>query len=140
MGQIGNLVYTSVRVDDLYDRCPIVDTPPWALLDPWEAVTREMVTTIVRDGGPFRGGPLWRMATAYEHAQRIAHFVVCGEGWDTPIDVDVGAPWARGHVYRWLIQDGNHRFYAAVLRKSPTIDTLPGGCLTTFNTYFGTNL
>jgi len=52
------------------------------------------------------------------HIERVAYFVV--HGWSDPIDLDVGVPSLGCHIV-WVIQDGNHRFYAAVIRGSKSI-------------------
>lgn len=52
------------------------------------------------------------------HIARCAHLAV--HGWEDPIEVDVGIP-ALGFYVGWPIQDGNHRFLAAVARGDRTI-------------------
>lgn len=47
------------------------------------------------------------------NAARIAWFVT--HGWKDAISVDVGVP-SLGFFPSWLIEDGNHRFAAAVYR------------------------
>lgn len=58
------------------------------------------------------------------HIERVAYFVV--HGWTDPIDIDVGVP-SLGCYISWMILDGNHRFYAAVIRNDLSIlSTLSG--------------
>lgn len=51
--------------------------------------------------------------SSLEHIARIAWFVV--NGWNEPIDVDVGIP-SLGCYPAWPLEDGNHRFAAAIFR------------------------
>lgn len=53
-----------------------------------------------------------------DHVRRIAWFVV--NGWDEPIEVDVGVPALGCHVGHIII-DGNHRVAAALFRRDPAI-------------------
>lgn len=52
------------------------------------------------------------------HAKRVAYLFL--NGWFDPIEIDVGIP-ELGHMTFCPIQDGNHRFAAAVLRKDELI-------------------
>ena len=47
------------------------------------------------------------------HITNIARFVV--NGWNDPIHVDVGVP-SLGCYPKWPLEDGNHRFAAAIIR------------------------
>jgi hypothetical protein len=53
-----------------------------------------------------------------DHIARIAWFVM--HGWDDAIELDVGVPALGCHV-GWIIQDGNHRLAAAIVRREDTI-------------------
>jgi hypothetical protein len=53
-----------------------------------------------------------------DHVARIAWFVV--HGWDHPIEVDVGVP-SCGCNPLWPLEDGNHRFAAAIIRGDLSI-------------------
>ncbi|WP_425952933.1 hypothetical protein [Ralstonia pseudosolanacearum] len=64
---------------------------------------------------------------AYQHARRIA-WLMTG-GWEDPILVDVGVP-SLGYSPSWHVLDGNHRLYAAALRKDRLISVSVQGCLT----------
>lgn len=52
-------------------------------------------------------------------------------GWNDPITLDVGLPWAPGYREPWVVADGNHRLYAAILRGDSHILAVLGGCITT---------
>lgn len=56
------------------------------------------------------------------HARRIAYLVK--HGWDEPILVDVGCGPYGGH---FMIDDGNHRFCAAVIRGDKSIKASTAG-------------
>jgi hypothetical protein len=62
-----------------------------------------------------------RYAMPTRHAARIAWLMKMG--WHDPIVIDVGVPELPqfGPPPRWIIQDGNHRFYAAVMLGHETI-------------------
>ena len=51
--------------------------------------------------------------TIEHHIRRIAFLVA--EKDETPVELDVGCP-SLNHYRGWLIDDGNHRFVAAVVR------------------------
>ena len=65
------------------------------------------------------------LTNAY-HIQRIAYFVK--NGWNDPISIDVGVP-ALGFAPFWIINDGNHRFAAAIYRDDPRITTVCAGSI-----------
>lgn len=66
----------------------------------------------------FEPKPIVTKQTKQYHIQRIAYFVV--HGWNDLIDIDVGVP-SLGYVPEWIIQDGNHRCAAAIIRGDQTI-------------------
>lgn len=59
-----------------------------------------------------------RFATRIDEIRLVAWLVV--NGWNDPIEIDVGCP-VLGHHIDWAIQDGNHRFAAAIYRGDPFI-------------------
>jgi len=66
------------------------------------------------------------LLTREHHIERIAWFVV--NGWTDTIELDIGAPdlgWTAG----WPIQDGNHRFAAAIVRGDSLVATGFSGSL-----------
>jgi hypothetical protein len=73
----------------------------WNDLD--KPITREEILSI----GSLPNGP------RKDHASKIFHFVK--HGWTDPIQIDVGIPSLR--CYPYLIQDGNHRFAAALILR-----------------------
>lgn len=66
-----------------------------------------------------------------EHWTRIEAFML--GGWNDPISVDVGIPHMGYYGPAWPITDGNHRFYAAILRGDEWIDACASGCVETAN-------
>lgn len=68
------------------------------------------------------------------HIKRIAWFVI--NGWTEPIDIDVGVP-SLGCYVKWLIQDGNHRFAAAIMRNDKTIAATMSGSIDLMKEMFG---
>lgn len=126
---------TAIPLHRVLEYCPVVDSPPWDTDTP---LTPDMVRTLIARKGPLLSTHLGAEGTSYQHAQRIAYLALYG--WKDAITIDVGVPWAGGHRGGWLVADGNHRLYAAAMRKDPTIEVDAGGCLDTFNSMFGTNL
>lgn len=96
-----------------------LDAPPWDT--PGEILTRDMVDVCLEkgvfEGEPIDAGP----ATAWQHAARIAKFVVDPPEDPIHLDLGVNAP------LEWIISDGNHRLYAAVLRGDEEIMSLISG-------------
>lgn len=64
------------------------------------------------------GKPLNPLEARHNHIKKIAYFVK--HGFDNPIDLDVGVP-SMGCYPNHLIEDGNHRFAAAIIRGEKTI-------------------
>jgi hypothetical protein len=60
----------------------------------------------------------------FYHAERISFLVV--KGWNDPIAIDVGVP-SLGCNIGWMIQDGNHRFAAALYLGLPYISACVDG-------------
>jgi hypothetical protein len=61
-----------------------------------------------------------------DHIARIAYLVA--EGWDDPIEVDVGVP-HLGCWMDWMVTDGNHRLAAAIVREDEFIlASIAGSC------------
>ena len=77
---------------------------------------------------PIRFKP-WRRC---QHARRIAHFVI--HGITDPIQMDLGCP-DLGSPATWPIEDGHHRFLAAVFRGDKFILAYAGGELEYINTF-----
>lgn len=71
------------------------------------------------------------------HAERIAYFAY--NGWDEAIQVDVGIPGLCCHV-DWPIQDGNHRFAAAIFRGDRHIMAYVSGDIDYAFELFGVDL
>lgn len=69
-----------------------------------------------------------------DHIERIAWFVI--NSWTKPIDIDVGVP-SLGCYPKWLIQDGNHRFAAAIIRGDKTIEATMSGSINLIKEMFG---
>lgn len=65
--------------------------------------------------------PTW---TLHRHACRVAYLAT--HGWDDPILIDVGVP-SMGCNVEWLVEDGNHRTAAAVVRGDAFIKSVISG-------------
>ncbi len=72
--------------------------------------------------------------SAEEHASRIAYLAT--EGWEDPIEIDVGVP-SLGYFPKWPLEDGNHRLFAAIFKKHETIDATFAGDLDLVSELFG---
>jgi len=59
----------------------------------------------------------WTQPREY-HVERIAYLV--RHGWEDPIEMDLGIPTLQ-YVPLWPIEDGHHRFAAALYRGDDTI-------------------
>jgi hypothetical protein len=117
----------SVSVDKLLETCIITPTTPWGY-----QITIEEVEKAIEDR-VFESTP-WELAGFFDHGlarfsefteeerqyhiRRIAYLAF--HGWSDPIEIDVGCP-CLGFYTDWLILDGNHRFFAAVVRKDKLI-------------------
>lgn len=95
-------------------------------MDLTTVITREEVAAAIADGShALTAGTACNEAMLHNaplsreyHIGRVAHFVV--NGWDDAIELDVGIP-SMGYFPAWPIQDGNHRFAAAVYRGDESI-------------------
>jgi hypothetical protein len=85
-------------------------------------ITREEIADSIARGFPF-GEDLYERDRE-QHIDRIAYFVV--HGWTDPIEMDLGCP-SFGYLPPWPVQDGNHRFAAAVYRGDTSIRASLGG-------------
>lgn len=96
-------------------------------MSPWDAgrVSKKLVRECARNRW-LCPSPVGHDATAEMHAGRIAFLVE--NGWQDPIEIDVGVPSMRCYV-DWPVLDGNHRLAAASLRRDPNIFACVGGDL-----------
>ena len=109
----------------------------WAELD--RPITQKEVRACIQEGGAeLVETPLWtelvfgRTQVTPEqnrrlHIQKIAWFVQ--HGFEEPISLEVGCQ-GLGVLPGHLIEDGNHRFAAALMRKDPVIRARVGGGVT----------
>ena len=104
-----------IRVSRLQGLCDPFECSPWLCMG---EITRELVTQCLtqddlRDA-PF-GMDLETQVdlTPADHARRIAWLV--RNGWSDAILVDLGVPGWTDPAH-WPIEDGNHRFAAAIFR------------------------
>jgi len=103
-----------VPVAALQAACDPYRSSPWPV-----TVSKALVRAqLARRAFQSQPVPLSPAVTAEEHAARIAYFVV--HGWPDPIGIDVGVP-ELGCTVAWPIQDGNHRFAAAIYRGDESI-------------------
>lgn len=125
----------SVYVDKLLETCIITPTTPWGY-----QITLEEVESAIEDRS-FESIP-WELVKYREfteeerqyHIRRIAYLAF--HGWSDPIEIDVGCP-CLGFYTDWLILDGNHRFFAAVVRKDKYILSTIAGELEYAEELFG---
>jgi hypothetical protein len=100
----------------------------WSEID--RPVTREEVGAAIQQGRldatPYHGSDASNKLrpTRTYHIQRIAFLVV--HGWTDPVEMDLGCPSLGGYV-SWPIQDGNHRFAAAIFQNHTQIRASLGG-------------
>lgn len=77
------------------------------------------------------------LANANDHSGRIAYFVAYG--WCDPIEIDVGVP-ILNYYPEWIIQDGNHRFAAAMYLRKRYISATVSGQMDYAKRLFGLKL
>lgn len=110
----------NISVDKLALRCNPFKSNCWIGLD--SPVTIEEIQSCI-DVNDLLAPDLYRVRDDWEdrvdHIRLIAWFVK--NGWVDPIGVDVGIPSLACHV-GWPVQDGNHRFAAAIFRGDSIID------------------
>jgi hypothetical protein len=119
----------SVLIENILEHCNPVTDPPW-----WgcENLTAQMVEQCIADNRlrslPAKNG----VDPAIEHAARIAYLYIHPDA--TPIHIDVGISEDDGFAFgvpgRWLVEDGNHRLFAAVMRDDLTVDAEISGSFT----------
>jgi hypothetical protein len=68
------------------------------------------------------------------HVWRIAYLVEYG--WNDAIEIDVGCP-VLGYYPNWMIEDGNHRYCAAIVRSQETILAQVAGQISYAEELFG---
>ena len=107
----------NVSVVKLAERCNPFESHCWCDLK--SPITRDEVQHCIDDQTYLipNPDPDSIVSGRQNHMRLIAWFVE--HGWVDPIGVDVGIP-GLCHV-NWLIQDGNHRFAAAIFRGDITI-------------------
>lgn len=101
-----------------------IETPPWRC---GKYLTLRMVDKAVRAKN-YIARPLLdkEQGSALAHAKRIAFLI--DHHWSDSIEVDVGIP-VMGYTPKWPVLDGNHRFYAALVRKDTHISVTISGSL-----------
>ncbi len=108
-----------VSVDKLLETCIIAPATPWGYQIALDEV-RDAISKQEFESTPWEliGFEVFAEEERQYHIRRIAYLVV--HGWSDPIEIDVGCP-CLGFYTDWLILDGNHRFFAAVIRKDEYI-------------------
>jgi hypothetical protein len=129
----------SIPVARIQDHADPVLTPPWRLTAPLKQQDVIRRIAVGRGEAPNDLSDPWPVLEASplgadeqdpaRHAARIAYLMT--NGWSDPISIDVGVPWASGHAARWIVDDGNHRLYAAIALGHREICVSLGGCLQT---------
>jgi hypothetical protein len=104
---------------------------PFGRWDVFSPVTQEMVMEAVLNGSftqaieSYSHGKERRVQSAMWHARRIAWFMK--NGWDAPIDIDVGIP-SMGY-YPYILVDGHHRLCAAIMTGEAVIKAQVSGAI-----------
>ncbi len=107
-----------VKIPRILEHCNPMNQAPWPGVD---IITIEDVLTRVFSPLPLNSDPFTGQTWGKDqHIARIAYFV--DRGWSTPIQIDVGCPSFPGFRYKWLVDDGNHRLCAAIVRGDRYID------------------
>ena len=116
-----------VSVKKLLELYPESDPFKYPIWGDWVLNEEEVYRCVEK--GMFEKTPQQRPKTNYEawlgdfldhafHAKRVAWLVV--DGWNDPIHIDVGVP-SLGYEPDYVVDDGNHRLAAAILRGDETI-------------------
>ena len=97
--------------------------------NPWDCeggpITTEEIASCIEEGN-LVDVPVLSREERHRHIGRIAYLAM--NGWDDAISVDVGVPSLGCHV-DWPIEDGNHRFAAAIYGDKEFIEAnLSGSC------------
>jgi hypothetical protein len=111
--------FIQVPVSRLSEICDLTHgITPWGYpINPEEI--REAVSAGRVAPKPRRGFPGWPTERKRQyHIRRVAYLVI--NGWHNPIEIDVGVPSLNCYI-DWPIVDGNHRFYASIVREDPFI-------------------
>lgn len=109
--------------------CDPVSTPPW---EEAERLTKEDVWRAYHNKS-FEANHVGHNGTEERHVRRIAWLM--HHGWNDPIHIDVGLSSSWGAP--WIVEDGNHRLYAAALLQHATIPALVSGSLSLAESLFG---
>jgi hypothetical protein len=127
-----------ISVDRLREFCDPFFNPPWEGV---ASLTVEGVKQAMVDGffekKPYSAARRPEIWTVEDHIARIAHLAV--HGWDDPIDLDVGIP-SLGAWVSWMVQDGNHRLAAAIVRDDSFIRSTFSGSYEYMSSLFGNPL
>lgn len=110
-----------VMVTKLQEKCDPIVNNCWDLDPP---ITKSEIENDVYHGALSSPDIHPKPTIRSEHISLIAWFVV--HGWIDPIQIDVGVP-SLGCYPKWPLEDGNHRFAAAIIRGDTTIDAHMSG-------------
>lgn len=104
---------------------------PFGRWDVFKPVTQEMVMEAVLDGSyaqvsdSYSHGTRSGVQSTAWHAKRIAWLM--NNGWDAPIDIDVGIPSVGYNPY--ILTDGHHRLCAAIMTGETEIKAQVSGAI-----------
>lgn len=101
MAQLLDVLKFRERCDPIRDNCWGLDCP----ITQNDVITAVLASRLIPPGSD--------RDSRSDHVARIAWFVI--HGWNDPIHIDVGVP-SLGCYPSWPLEDGNHRFAAAVIR------------------------
>lgn len=125
--ELEDLAYHDISVKKLYNQCnPFA---AWMEIDleikkeeVFECLNQGLeeiaITPLALDAYFDTGKSLDPIEARQKHIKKIAYFVK--HGFDKPISIDVGVP-SMGCYTDHLIEDGNHRFAAAIIRGDKTV-------------------
>jgi hypothetical protein len=104
---------------------------PFGRWDVFKPVAQDMVMGAILDGSYAQASESYSHGTgrgaqsAIWHARRIAWLMK--NGWDAPIDIDVGIP-SMGYC-PYILADGHHRLCAAIMTGETVIKAQVSGAL-----------
>lgn len=111
-----------IPVNRLAEHCDPFVNCPWV---PGVILTTEMISEAIQHNR-LRSTPVPQRVyrDIRQHVERIAYLAV--NGWRDPVFIDVGVP-SLGCYIEWPLQDGNHRFAAAIyLGKTEILGMVDG--------------
>lgn len=88
---------------------------PWGCPAPSGEALRHLLAH-----APFVADPVEGDATVEQHIGRVRY--LAKHGWCDPIEIDVGVPCLGYPGPSWPVTDGNHRLWAATIRRDRLVE------------------